>query len=248
MLDEVTGRGFAGQATDAAATAPVVRPFRAGDAAAWDAFVRAREEGTFFHLAQWRRVLERSFGHATHYLLAERDGAICGVLPLAEVTEPAVRSRAGFDAFLRLRRRRFRRRERARCAHRACLRARALARRRPPRTAQPTSCESGLAVQGAVRDVSPADQSGSRGEPARDSAQAAGDGAQGRQAGSHGRAAWRRCPALRDVLREPAQSRHAGVLASLPRGAQGRIRRGLRDPRGHAGRQADSELPELLFP
>jgi FemAB-related protein (PEP-CTERM system-associated) len=85
LLDKVTGRGFPGQATDVAATAPVVRPFRAGDAAAWDAFVRAREEGTFFHLAQWRLVLERSFGHETHYLLAERDGAICGVLPLAEV-------------------------------------------------------------------------------------------------------------------------------------------------------------------
>ncbi len=27
----------------------------------------------------------RAFGHPTHYLLAERDGAICGVLPLAEV-------------------------------------------------------------------------------------------------------------------------------------------------------------------
>ena len=47
--------------------------------------MRAREEGTFFHLAQWRLVLESAFGHATHYLLAERNGAICGVLPLAEL-------------------------------------------------------------------------------------------------------------------------------------------------------------------
>jgi FemAB-related protein (PEP-CTERM system-associated) len=55
------------------------------DAAAWDAFVYAQPEGTFFHRAQWREVLERAFGHRTHYLLAERDGAICGVLPLAEL-------------------------------------------------------------------------------------------------------------------------------------------------------------------
>jgi FemAB-related protein (PEP-CTERM system-associated) len=62
-----------------------VRAFQAGDAASWDAFVRAHGEGTFFHLAAWQGVLARAFGHPTHYLLAERAGAICGVLPLAEV-------------------------------------------------------------------------------------------------------------------------------------------------------------------
>jgi FemAB-related protein (PEP-CTERM system-associated) len=62
-----------------------VRSFCAADARAWDAYVHARPEGTFFHLAQWRSVLERVFGHATHYLLAERDGVLCGVLPLAEL-------------------------------------------------------------------------------------------------------------------------------------------------------------------
>lgn len=52
---------------------------------AWDAFVLAHPEGTFFHRAGWRRVIERSFGHATHYLCVERGGAIVGVLPLAHV-------------------------------------------------------------------------------------------------------------------------------------------------------------------
>ena len=85
MLDEVADHGSARPAAIVAAAVPVVRAFRAEDAAAWDAFVRAREEGTFFHLAQWRLVLERAFGHPTHHLLAERDGAICGVLPLAEL-------------------------------------------------------------------------------------------------------------------------------------------------------------------
>jgi FemAB-related protein (PEP-CTERM system-associated) len=85
LLDAVPGHGSQSSAAGVAATAPVVRPFRAGDDAAWDAFVRAREDGTFFHLAQWRLVLDRAFGHATHYLLAERGGAICGVLPLAEL-------------------------------------------------------------------------------------------------------------------------------------------------------------------
>lgn len=83
MLDALEDRapGGAGHLTPA----PVVRPFRAGDAAAWNAFVQESREATFFHLAQWREVLERAFGHATHYLLAERGGTLCGVLPLAEV-------------------------------------------------------------------------------------------------------------------------------------------------------------------
>lgn len=42
-------------------------------------------EGTFFHLAGWNRVIAEGLGHRCHYLLAERDGAIEGVLPLAEV-------------------------------------------------------------------------------------------------------------------------------------------------------------------
>jgi FemAB-related protein (PEP-CTERM system-associated) len=53
--------------------------------AAWDAFVAAHPDGTFFHRAGWREVIERAFGHRTHYLMAERDGAVVGVLPLAHV-------------------------------------------------------------------------------------------------------------------------------------------------------------------
>jgi FemAB-related protein (PEP-CTERM system-associated) len=63
-----------------------VRPFQLTDRDAWNAFVRAHPEGTFFHLAQWQYVLKRSFGHASHYLLAESaQGEIRGVLPLARV-------------------------------------------------------------------------------------------------------------------------------------------------------------------
>jgi FemAB-related protein (PEP-CTERM system-associated) len=61
-----------------------VRSFAESDRLAWDTFVRAQPEATFFHLCDWRDVLRTAFGHRTHYLLAERDGQICGVLPLAE--------------------------------------------------------------------------------------------------------------------------------------------------------------------
>ena len=84
MLDAVAGLARSSQAAGNTAEA-TVRSFRPGDARAWDAYVHARPEGTLFHLAQWRSVLERAFGHATHYLLAERDGVLRGVLPLAEL-------------------------------------------------------------------------------------------------------------------------------------------------------------------
>ena len=57
-------------------------------APAWDAFVRARPEASFFHLSAWRRVIARAFGHATFYIMAERDGRLVGVLPLAQVKTP----------------------------------------------------------------------------------------------------------------------------------------------------------------
>ena len=62
-----------------------IRSLDAAQAPAWDAFVRAQPEATFFHLAAWRQVIERGFGHHAHYIFAERDGAIAGVLPLAQV-------------------------------------------------------------------------------------------------------------------------------------------------------------------
>jgi len=54
-------------------------------AAAWDAFVLAHPDGTFFHRAAWSTIIARAFGHRTHYVYTERDGAITGVLPLAQV-------------------------------------------------------------------------------------------------------------------------------------------------------------------
>ena len=53
--------------------------------ARWDACVLAHPQATFFHRSGWLRVIERCFGHRGFFLYAERDGAIEGVLPLAEV-------------------------------------------------------------------------------------------------------------------------------------------------------------------
>ncbi len=69
----------------AAAAAVTVRPLDDGSVPRWDAYVMAHPGATFFHRAGWKRVIEQAFGHRTHFLLAERDGAIVGVLPLAEI-------------------------------------------------------------------------------------------------------------------------------------------------------------------
>jgi len=53
--------------------------------AAWDAFVLACPQATFFHRAGWQRIMAEVFRHDTHYLLARTDGRITGVLPLAHV-------------------------------------------------------------------------------------------------------------------------------------------------------------------
>ena len=62
-----------------------VRALQAEDAARWDAFVFACPDATFFHRVGWKDVIEQAFKHRTHYLLAERAGAVVGVLPLTEV-------------------------------------------------------------------------------------------------------------------------------------------------------------------
>jgi FemAB-related protein (PEP-CTERM system-associated) len=52
---------------------------------AWDAFVDSMPDGTFCHRAAWARIIAAAFGHRTHYVFAERDGVITGVLPLVHV-------------------------------------------------------------------------------------------------------------------------------------------------------------------
>jgi len=67
---------------------PTLQRLALGDtamAAAWDAFVMACPQATFFHRAGWQRILSKVFGHRTHYLCAVSDNRITGVLPLAHV-------------------------------------------------------------------------------------------------------------------------------------------------------------------
>lgn len=65
------------------------------DRVLWDRFVNGHPDATFFHKIGWRDVLKRAFNHKSYYLLAERDGAVVGVLPLARI-----KSRLFHDALI----------------------------------------------------------------------------------------------------------------------------------------------------
>ncbi len=49
----------------------------------WDEYVAAHPAATSYHRFGWKRVIERSFGHKTDYLVAiDNDGKLRGVLPI----------------------------------------------------------------------------------------------------------------------------------------------------------------------
>ena len=58
------------------------RYFEARDENAWDAFVVEQPRGTFFHRVAWQYVIRDAFHHTPHYLVAEQNSEIVGVLPL----------------------------------------------------------------------------------------------------------------------------------------------------------------------
>ncbi|MCS4307449.1 FemAB-related protein (PEP-CTERM system-associated) [Rheinheimera pacifica] len=53
-------------------------------AVAWDNFVTASDEATFFHLSGWQQIIADA-GHRCYYLYASENNQIVGVLPLARV-------------------------------------------------------------------------------------------------------------------------------------------------------------------
>jgi len=62
-----------------------VKGLRAEDESAWDEYVQHSQTATPYHLVGWKRVMERSYGYPSHYLMAKEGGRIEGVLPLFEI-------------------------------------------------------------------------------------------------------------------------------------------------------------------
>ncbi|WP_215409430.1 FemAB family XrtA/PEP-CTERM system-associated protein [Janthinobacterium sp. JC611] len=67
------------------ASAIAVRSLQGHEHARWDAFVDTCPEATFFHRAGWQTIMQQGFQHDSHFLYAEQDGRIAGVLPLAHL-------------------------------------------------------------------------------------------------------------------------------------------------------------------
>lgn len=52
------------------------------DEKAWDEYVLVHPKSTIYHQTIWKRVVENSYNHKSHYLIAMENGEIKGVLPL----------------------------------------------------------------------------------------------------------------------------------------------------------------------
>lgn len=69
------------------------RIMHATEAEAWDAFVRSHPRGTLYHLFAWKHIVENTYGHQAHYLLAFKNSAsgsfqaeaVAGILPLVHL-------------------------------------------------------------------------------------------------------------------------------------------------------------------
>ncbi|MBP8231206.1 MAG: FemAB family PEP-CTERM system-associated protein [Rhizorhabdus sp.] len=53
-----------------------------------EGYVADHPEASVFHRPGWSVAVERSCGQAAHYLVARREGELCGVMPLSEVHSP----------------------------------------------------------------------------------------------------------------------------------------------------------------
>src|SRR5262245_508411 len=48
----------------------------------WDAYVSGHPDATGYHLARWRHVFSKAFGHSARYLAVKRGGWVEGILPI----------------------------------------------------------------------------------------------------------------------------------------------------------------------
>ena len=63
----------------------LVRTFGESNREIWDKFVLSNANSSFFHLAGWKDVVEQSFGHTSHYMIAIQEEQITGILPIFEI-------------------------------------------------------------------------------------------------------------------------------------------------------------------
>lgn len=62
-----------------------IRLYKPSDRVAWDAYVANHPKSTNCHLAGWKDVIERTYKHKGHYLVAEEGSKLVGILPLIQI-------------------------------------------------------------------------------------------------------------------------------------------------------------------
>lgn len=65
-----------------------IREAQDNDKEAWDHYVAHHPDASPYHLFAWKRAVEDSYGHRCHYLMAEKDGEVAGVIPLIRLKIP----------------------------------------------------------------------------------------------------------------------------------------------------------------
>jgi len=63
----------------------IVRQITDSDTVAWERYVSQCPDATFYHRMEWKRIIERSFGHRTYYLMATENGNPVGILPTVHI-------------------------------------------------------------------------------------------------------------------------------------------------------------------
>ncbi|WP_440954685.1 peptidoglycan bridge formation glycyltransferase FemA/FemB family protein [Methanosarcina sp. Mfa9] len=53
-----------------------------GDEEGYESYIFNSDQSTFYHQIGWKNVINKSYGHKPHYLIAKQDGIIKGILPL----------------------------------------------------------------------------------------------------------------------------------------------------------------------
>lgn len=52
------------------------------DVSAWERYIHRHSDSTFYHQIGWKNVIEKTYGHEAHYLIAKENGDIKGIFPL----------------------------------------------------------------------------------------------------------------------------------------------------------------------
>ena len=62
-----------------------IKAMQPTDILCWDSYVARNRMSTPYHLSGWQRVIEESYGHSSHFLLARKNRRLVGILPLVHM-------------------------------------------------------------------------------------------------------------------------------------------------------------------